>query len=112
VAHFNWKHSVESESSALRISLPFGHIGLEKTQTLTTWTSQSPSVWLSVCIKGAHHLLEMNSYTVNILGIKFMSDAVHSDADIYNLYEMFCDQSSMSCVQDCTGINMKSNITK
>jgi len=84
--------------------LAFAYRQVTKSQTLTVTQHELHCHPPFGYTSRVHIVFVGNEYTVNILGTKFMSGMVQSDADVYNLHT--------SCVQDQTGIIMKSTITK
>ena len=56
-------------------------------------------------ISRVHIVFIENDYTVNLLGTKFMSGTVYTETDVYNLCEIFSDQSSLSPYKFCPGID-------
>ena len=52
-----------------------------------------------------HIVFVGNDYKVNLLGTEFMSGTLYTETDVYNLCEMFSDQSSLSPYKFCPGID-------
>ena len=91
-----------SEGRFPELAFVLGHTGSDKAQTLTITQRELHCHPPFGHTSRIHIVFTGNDYTVNILGLPFLSGTVHSDTDVYNLCEMFSDQS---LYKFCPGID-------